>query len=231
MQIITNTRLVESRGTWGKRLTWVGLFLLFGAVLMPFREELLAWSWPVMMAGFLVTNVGMYYYNRYARPPLPHEMLESALKGLDNRYRLFNFMGPVDHVLLTPVGVLVITLRRMGGDIRCRENKWAMKTSLLSKLRLFTEEQLGNPGDDLLRDVKGLQKLLELKLPADENEKPVPIGGFVYFGNPEARLTLDQPTVPVLHIKTIKDYLRRQASGERLSPARMEAVAAILEGR
>ena len=32
MQIVTNTRLVESRGKWGKRLTWIGLFFLFGAV-------------------------------------------------------------------------------------------------------------------------------------------------------------------------------------------------------
>lgn len=39
MQTVTNTRLVESRGKWGKRLTWIGLFFLFGAVFMPFAQS------------------------------------------------------------------------------------------------------------------------------------------------------------------------------------------------
>ena len=230
MQITTNTQLVQSRGNWGKRLTWGGFILLFGAVFMPFVDALLPYSFPVMLLGFLITNVGMYYFSRYVRPPLAQNILEDAMKGLDNRYHLFNYMGPVEHVLLTPSGVMAITIRRMGGLISCKGDKWYRKTSLVSRLRLFAEEQLGNPSFDLRRDVTLLQKLLEAKLPSDENEKPVPIGGFLYFADPAVQLNLDEPTVPVLHPKAIKDYLRKQAVTERLTPARAEAITAALGG-
>ncbi len=232
MQITTNTKLVQSRGTWGKRLTWIGFIMLFGAVFMPFKEELLVWSWPVMLAGFLITNLGMYGFNRYARPPLATDLLEKSLKGLDQRYRLYNYTAPVDHVLLTPIGVMIITLRRMGGEIRCQGDKWQAKTGLLSKMRFFVEDQLGNPADDFRRDVDRLQKFLEAKLASAEGEKPVPLGGFVYFSDPEVKLTLDQPTVPVVTVvtvKNLKDYFRRQ-TGEKLPLARFEEIAGVLEG-
>ncbi|MDP3046937.1 MAG: hypothetical protein Q8O07_05605 [Chloroflexota bacterium] len=230
MQTVTNTRLVESRGKWGKRLTWIGLFFLFGAVFMPFRPELVPWSWPVMIFGFVVTNLGMFYFNRYVRPPLPQDILDKELKGLDNRYRLFNYLGPVEHVLITPTGVLAITIRRMSGDIRCRGEKWSMKTGLLNKLRFFSEDQLGNPSYDLRRDVSKVQNLLESRLPAADGEKPVPIGGFVFFSNPDANLSIEDASVRVLNTKNMKDYLRKLATGERLSPARSEAIAKVLGG-
>jgi hypothetical protein len=230
MQTVTNTQLVESRGKWGKRLPWVGMAFLFGAVFMPFREELIPWSWPVMVFGFIVTNIGMFYFNRYVRPPLPPDILDKELKGLDNRYRLFNYLGPTDHVLITPTAILAITIRRMGGDIRCKGEKWSMTTGLLSKLRFFSEDQLGNPSYDLLRDMSKVRKLMEAGLPDVEGEKPVPVGGFVFFSNPDAKLTIEDPSVRVLNTKNMKDYLRKLATGERLSPARAEAIAKVLGG-
>jgi hypothetical protein len=230
MQTVTNTRLVESRGKWGKRLPWIGMIFLFGAVFMPLREELIPWSWPVMMLGFIITNLGMFYFNRYVRPPLPAEILDKELKGLDNRYQLFNYLGPVNHVLITPTGILAITLRRMGGDIRCKGEKWFTKTGLLSKLRFFSEDQLGNPSYDLRGDVAKLQKLLEAQLPDVSGEKPVPIGGFVFFSNPHANLFVEDASVRILNTKNMKDYLRQLAAGERLSPARAEAIAKVLGG-
>lgn len=233
MQSTTNTRLVESRGKLGKRVTWAGFIILFGSLFvlyLPLGDDRQLWSMMVMLGGFLLTNVGMYYFNRYVRPPLFHTILEDALKGLDNRYRLFNYMGPVDHVLVTPTGVMAITVRRMGGAISCVGDKWNARTSLISRLRLFAEDQLGNPATDLRQDVSRLQALLEAKLPDDENEKPVPIGGVVYFSNTDAQLKLDQPSVPVVTSKNLADYLRRLAAGDKLTPARAEAISRALEG-
>lgn len=229
MQTVTNTKLVQSRGTWGKRLAIIGFIMLFAAVFMPLRDELLVFSWPVMIIGFVISNIGMFSYNKYARPPLPHDLLDKALKGLDNRFRLYNFTTPVPHVLLTPSGVMVIVLRRMGGDISCHGERWQAKTSFLSKLRIFTEDQVGNPALDLRQDASRLQALLEAKLSSTEGEKPVALGGFVYFSHPDAKLALDQPTVPVLTDRNLKDYLRRQA-GDKLPQARYDEIAAVLEG-
>jgi hypothetical protein len=135
MQIVTNTPLVESRAKWGRRLPWIGMSFLVVAVVMSFREDLIPWSFPVMLFGFVLANLGMFYFNRYVRPPSAPDILDKELKGLDNRYRLFNYSGPADHVLITPSAVLVITLRRMSGDIRCKGDQWSLKTGLLSKLR------------------------------------------------------------------------------------------------
>jgi len=91
---------------------------------------------------------------------------------------------------------------------------------------------LGNPAYELRRDVARLQQFLEARLsPIAEGEKPVPLSGLVWFANPEARLILDQPTVPVLHGRALKEHLRKQqASEEKLSPARYDELAKILEG-
>lgn len=233
MQTITNTEFVRKRAAWGRWLSWIGFFLLFGAVFMSLRQELALWSFLVILVGFTISNIGMYGLNKYARPPLAHDLLDKALKGLDNRYRLYNYTTPVEHVILTPSGVLVVTLRRMGGEIRCTGDKWHQKTSLWQKLRFFAEDQLGNPAYELRRDVARLQRFLEARLsPIAEGEKPVPLGGLVWFANPEARLILDQPTVPVLHGRALKEHLRKlQASGEKLPQARYDELARILEGQ
>jgi hypothetical protein len=233
MQSITNNRLLESRGKIGKRVTWGGFILVFGSLgvlYLPIAESQML-SMIVMLGGFLITNVGMYYFNRYVRPPLFHTLVEEALKGLDNRYRLYNYMGPVDHVLLTPNGVMAITVRRMGGVITCIGDKWSTRTGILSRLRFTAEDQLANPSADLRQDVSRLQALLEAKLPDDKNEKPVPIGGVVYFAHSNAVLKLDQPTVPVVTSKNLADHLKRLAAGEKLTPARAEAVSSVLEGK
>ena len=92
--------------------------------------------------------------------PRPDQALALALKGMDNRYRLYNYLLPAHHVLITPAGLLVFAVRRLPGPISCQGSNWYQKRSLLSRLRFAAEEQLGNPTRDVQRDVAALQDFL-----------------------------------------------------------------------
>src|SRR5690606_26770443 len=98
MRVITNKKIVSQKQRIAMWSSFIGLALLVIAFVLSFpsvsaRNPTLALvAWPVAIAGLLIALIGTYHVNRWVRPPRAHEALASALKGLDNRHILYNYV-------------------------------------------------------------------------------------------------------------------------------------------
>jgi hypothetical protein len=213
MKAVTNEKLIARNakiGTWsslaGMAVLGIGLYISFQ------WQQYIALSFVCLLAGIVLSNVGIYNANRWVKRPRPDEVLTKALKGFDRRYYLYNYTLPVDHVLVAPSGLFVIVARNHAGPIYYANGRWRQKFNLFRAFG-FLGEGVGNPTRDVERGVRKMQKFLTEKVPQLEE---MAVQSVVVFTNGEAELHVEAPSVPVLDPKGLKDFLRK-APKEALS--------------
>jgi hypothetical protein len=113
MRIITNDRLVKRNSAIGRYSLLGGTVLLIGALVInllaftrPEQTTLLFYVIGAFFVGFTLTNIGTLFNNRWGRRP--DKGLADALKGIDNRYSLYNYRLGAAHVLTGPSGIVVM---------------------------------------------------------------------------------------------------------------------------
>jgi hypothetical protein len=233
VHILNNEKLIKTRSTWSGRLMLAGFALIIVSAALTFlrppSDQNLANILPAYAAlfgGFIIFNIGAASGSKWRLPPRPDQALAKALKGLDNRYRLYNFLLPAEHVLLTPAGITVFQVRRMPGVIVCNGDRWIQRKSLLSRLRFLAEEQLGNPTKDVQQDVTLITEYATKNLEGLD----IPIKGLVIFAHPTVQLTLNNPVVPVLKGDDLKAYIRQAtAQGPLIHPDDFQDLADLFD--
>ena len=152
-------------------------------------------------------------------------MLAKVLKGLDNSYRLYNYVLPAEHVLLSPAGLFVLRLQRQDGEISCRGKKWQRPFSMRRVFSLLSEEGLGNPTKQVQREAAQLCGLVADHLPdADAPMYPV-----IVFVNPRVELDVTAPVVPAVPISALKRHLRHTAGNSRMPKETYKALMGLLD--
>jgi hypothetical protein len=226
MRVYNNEPFIRRRALIGKWGSLGGLGILFLGLLISFYERYFYISFACLIVGFLLSQMGTYNAARFTRSPSQHERLERALKGLDDRYVLFNYMLPAAHVLLGPHGLMVFRLKDQPGEIECHGNRWKQKKTALRVLSIFGPEGLGNPTQDVEDEFRMLVRFLEKRgIPLDG----VPVEKVVLFLSPAVKLTVEEPTVTVLTAKQLKPYLREPARRKQFRATERKAFQARLE--
>lgn len=226
MRIYNNEPFIRRRAWLGKWGSLGGLGVLLLGLIISFNPQYFYISFGCLIVGFFLSQLGTYNAARFSRSPRQHERLERALKGLDDRYVLFNYMMPASHVLLGPHGLMVFRLKDQPGEIECRGNRWKQKKTAMRILTAFGSEGLGNPTRDVEDEFRMLTRFLEKRnVPLDG----VPVEKVVLFLSPAARLTLEKPTVTVLTAKQLKPYLRDPERRKRFRATERKAFQARLE--
>ena len=91
MQIIRNDKLIKRNARISTFTSLGGLGVLIAGLVVSFsRPELVVWAWGSLLLGFILTQVGLYFGNRWGRKPRPDELLDTGLKGLDDRYTIYH---------------------------------------------------------------------------------------------------------------------------------------------
>jgi hypothetical protein len=84
MEIIKNDRLINRNSRIGQIASIAGLIVLGGGLFISFtRPEMFSISLIALLVGFGLSQIGIYFANRWGRHPRPDEILDAALKGLD----------------------------------------------------------------------------------------------------------------------------------------------------
>jgi len=214
MQIITNEKLIKNRARLGRVASFAGLAVLVLGLVASLSLQWLLVSFGCLFVGFVLSQVGLYHANRWVKEPRPDQTLAKILKGLDDRYYLYNYVLKTPHVLLTPFGLCVINPKDQGGKIKCEGKKWRHEAGWKQViLRFFGQEGLGNPTKEVGAEIERLRRFLAQRLPDEE----VPIEGVVVFTSPQVDLDVENPAVPVLDGKQFKSFLR-DLSKERPIP-------------
>ncbi len=177
-------------------------------------------SFGALAVGFIASNVGSYYINRFAprrwpgskRVARPDELVENGLKGFDDKYALFLWgLDEVPYILVGPLGVRVFLVRSDKGTVRVYGDKWRERFSMGRMLMFLNREGLGNPVREIEDTERRVLELLqegeasgELKVNAAE----VPIESAAVFINPATQLEIENPSMPVLRVDQLKKYVR-----------------------
>jgi len=248
MKIYRNLAEIKRKETLGRRITLGGLAVLFVGLLASFTptwfppdepaaNALLGFvqsywayiSFGSLALGFLASNVGSYYINRFAprrwpdsnRIARPDELLENNLKGFDDKYGLFLWSLPdAPYLLAGPTGIQVFVVRGDKGQVNVSGDSWKEPFSIGRVFTAFTREGLGNPGKEVEETKQKVRELLqegESNQTLGVNAASVPIEGAVVFVNPSVNLNLDNPTVPVIAVAQLKKVVRATTKAQSLS--------------
>lgn len=220
MLVIEDDKLIKRNKRLGQIISIVAVAILIGGMYITFTmPDRFGLSLTALLVGFILSQIGIYFTNRFARPPRPDQQISNALKGLDKRYALFHYTTPASHLLIGPAGVWILRPKFVKGNIVYQRNKWRQKNAgfLSGYLRLFAQEGIGRPDLEYYSEKRALQQILERHL--DEEEMP-DIHGAVVFTHPDATVNIEEEDdlpVTTMHGNKLKDFIRKEAKNSTTS--------------
>jgi hypothetical protein len=227
MRVTTNPKLIQRRSRLGMMASFGGIAVLAVGMFASFRQQYMWVSLAALVIGFVLAQFGSYNLRRYGRSPRPDQVLETAMKGFDDRYHLYAWTLPVPFALLSPQGIYTFTTRDQTGQISVTGSTWRSKFSLARVLAMFGQEGLGNPTADAQAQAAKLGEWIKAKLP-DVAAEVRPI---VVFIDSRAKLDVNEPTVPVLDVEGIKKWLRGGGKGAYLKNADLKALEGLFDAQ
>lgn len=228
MQNIVDDGRIARGARLGKIATFGGLGLLVVGLIVSLvfqHSPLLLLSFVFLVLGLVVSSIGTMNMGRWVREPRADQALAQALRGYDDRYRLYSYILPAPQVLLSPVGLYVLTARGQDGAIRYEGGKLRRDFSVGRLLRFLAEEGMGKPFAEGDSQVKALQEFL------DEHDagEGIEIDNILVFYNPRVELSVSDPPRPVVTPKGLKRAIRRQR-GQKLPSGRYHQLQELFDG-
>ena len=227
MQVSTNEKLIARRRRIGTYASFGGLGVLLAGMIASFQVQYIWYSLIALIAGFLLAQFGNYNLRRWGRSPRPDEVIETALKGFDDRYHLYSWSLPAPCVLLSPQGVYSFVTKDQAGEITVNGSQWRSKFSLGRALLAFAQEGMGNPTNEALEGASRLGNWIKAELP----DVPIEIQPAILFINAKAQLQVNEPTVPVMDAPSLKKWLRGTGKGANLKSADYKALETLFGAR
>jgi hypothetical protein len=216
MEIHTNERLIKRNARIGQITSITGLAILAGGMIISFtRPEMFSISLVALLIGFGLSQIGIYFGNRWGRRPRPDEVLDTALKGLDGRYSIYHYTTPTSHLLVGPAGVWVLMPRHQAGTITYDENKnrWRQKGGNLY-LKIFAQENLGRPDLEVGSEIHAIASFIEERL----GEGKIPeVSAALVMTNEKCVVDADNAPAPTLEEKKLKDFIKKTAKSKPIS--------------
>jgi hypothetical protein len=230
MKIVIEEKLVKRNAKIGQGLTIVSLATLGAGMFITFQKpDLLPLSIGALLVGFLLSQIGIYFTNRWGRSPRPDEQISLALKGLDKRYALYHYQTPASHVLVGPAGVWVLIPKHQRGTITYSKNRWRQSGGgfIQNYLKIFAQEGIGRPDLEIASEIDGLTKFLRKNIP--EGIEIPEIQAALIFSDPNINIQADEAPTPTLPAKKLKDLIRKTAKGKPISPENVSQIQAVID--
>lgn len=229
MKILTNEKVIHRNARIGQYTSLASLVILAGGMYISFAyKEEVQYSFLALLVGFVLSQVGIFFGNRWGRRPRIDEKITAALKGLTKDYTLFHFLTPVHHLLVGPAGVWIIAPYYQRGKISFEKGKWRQKGGglLLGYLKIFAQEGLGNPVMEVGADQDSLISELQKKLGKD-TQMPA-INSVMVFTDDRVELESEGSPIPAMKIENLKEFLRKAAKQNPVSLQEYSQILGVL---
>ncbi len=224
MKINTDERMIKRNGRLGQVATFSGLLVLVGGMFISFRYPTYAGlAWIALLIGFALSQIGLYFGNRWGRHPRPDELIDQSLKGLNDQYSIYHYKTPAAHLLVGPSGIWVIIPYHQAGKIVYIKGRWRQRGGglLQQYLRVFAQEGIGRPDLEAPAEVSAVVKYLKKRVP--NYEIPDPQAALV-FTNEKAELDVENAPILTLPAKKLKEAVRKAAKEKSISPLLMQEI-------
>ena len=230
MKIIKNEKLIKRNSQIGQYTSIGALVILGVGMYISFtRPDLFAWSMASLVVGFAMTQVGMFFSNRWGRSPRPDELLDSGLKGLPNDDAIYHYVTPVSHLYVGSAGIWVLLPLHQRGRVTYQKNHWKIAGGgvMQGYLSIFGQEGLGRPELEIASEMDSIKRQLAKKL---GNESEVPeIQGALIFTNDLVEIGENDAPTPALKLKQLKDFLRQKSKDKPLPTQLLGQIKGLFE--
>jgi len=226
MKVILDREKLRRRAAAAHAASLGGMLTMLGSVAITvFAQQLLILTTILLFLGFATAATGIYFANRWVRKPRPEDILDQALKGLDDRHCLYHYLARSPaHLLLTPSGLVVLETRSGDGYFEFEDGRWRQKITLGKALRFFVEEPLGDPISEARHAAERLEAALAARIGGGAQ---VPVSAVVVFTHPAAVLKVKGAPIPVCLPKQLRSLLPK--SRQALPASTTEGVRTLLD--
>lgn len=218
MKVVTNTKLIKRNAKIGQ-YTSIGALVILGVGLyISFKmPDKFAYSLGALLLGFFMSQIGMYYGNRWGRSPRPDELIDKGLKGLGREYTVYHYVTAVSHLVVGPAGVWALMPYHQSGTIVYEKKRWKSRGGgfLQSYLRLFGQENIGRPDVESETGIEATERYLARILP--EGSEVPPVKTLLLFTSPKVELKVEDAPLPTITPKDLKDFLREISKEKPIS--------------
>lgn len=224
MKIVSDPKKIQRYYKIGMYTSLGSLVFLFAAVGLTIagqgRADLTTYSFVAMILGLILSQVGVFFANRWGKSPRIDERISQGLKGLDDRYVLYHYTTPVPHLLTGPSGVWVLVPQYQSGTITFEKNHYKQRGVGFFG-RVVGQEGIGRPEMEAQGYQQDIEKLLKKTLP---EESLPPVQSVIIFTSPKANVQVQDSPIPTMHVEKLKDFVRRKAKEQ---PANLEKVRLV----
>ncbi len=230
MRIVKNEKLINRNAKIGQYTSLAALVVLAAGMYISLRrQDLFIYAIIALVLGFAMTQVGMYFANRWGRSPRPDEQLDTALKGLPGDTVLYHYVTPVPHLLVGPGGIWILQTYHQRGKVTYWRNRWRLSGGgfMQTYMRIFGQEGIGRPEIDIATETESLKKYLSKNM----EEQQIPeIHSALVFTSDEMEVDATDAPSPALKLKQLKEFMRQRAKERLVPPLVIDRVKGVIEG-
>lgn len=229
MKKVTNTRMIKRNAKIGQYMSIGALVILGIGLYISFKyPNLFAYSLLALLLGFFLSQVGMYYGNRWGRSPRPDQVIDDSLKGLGRDYTVYHYITPASHLLVGPAGIWTLLPYFQSGVITYEKKRWRSKGGgfIQGYLRIFGQENIGRPEIESKVEIESANRYLTRLLP--EGMKVPEIQALLIFANPKAVLKAEGAPTPALMMGQVKDFMREKVKTNPVSEEMLSLIGTAL---
>ncbi len=223
MRQYIDLKMIKRWTSLSKVLIFLGLGLLIGAFIMTFREPQVSNQFLIMsIIGVICSQAGLAINNKWGAKPRSDEIIDEALKGLDNRYEIYHYKLGTSHALLSPAGAFALVPHYEDGEISYDGEKWFSRRTKRRLLRRSGKRSLGDLQKNAEAEARSMQNALRRALP-DMSE--ISVHPMLVFVNPDSLVKVDGTPLHAVHVKKLKSLIRRLPKVKSLTAEELEVLA------
>lgn len=226
MRIVRNVGYVQRRKRYARLSALCGFLLLAGTFFIALRPDYLLLAYALLFGGFILFNMGMQQVGKWSRTPRNDQMIDQRLASLGERFTLVHYAQidkkVVEHLLIHPGGVLVLTAKELAGNITGKNGRWRKGGTGLRRIFGFSGPQIGQPSLETTQAIAAVEAALA------GAQLEVDVSGVIVFLNPRAEVSVADPDFPVIYADEIGLFIRDLPEDDSLRPNDRTALTEIL---
>lgn len=226
MRIVRHKDYIKQRKRQARIFAFLGFIILTSSLLIAWYPDFLIMAYIAMLAGFILFNMGMQQLGKWSRNPRNDQLIDHQLKSLGDRYVTVHYADfgkqRVEHVVVHPGGLLVVTAREIDGTIEKRGARWRRKGGAFRRLFGFSGPQLGNPSFETDASVERVRAFLE------QEQLELDVEGTIVFVHPNTELDVEDPDYPVLHGDELSGFVQGLPADATFSNQERDRVIELL---
>jgi hypothetical protein len=191
----------------------------------------------IIIISILLMKIGWMIYKRYSKKNDDYKngdkgerAVINALSNLDDRYYLINDItlqqtyGNIDHILLGPNGIFAIETKNYNGIIVCDGDEWHRHYENRKGSKDYT---ITSPSKQANRNAISLKNFLSNSA-AVINRSYLYINAILVFTEIDVDLRLKNPTVPVLKLDNIYNFIDSFKTNKLFTNEELEFIAKMI---